>query len=367
MTSFRNNNDKIAVYINECRRMGIEVLPPDVNESFANFTVVEEGIRFGLAAVKNVGYKAVRAIVRERKENGPYRSLRDICERVDARKLNRRALESLIKAGALGSLGARRSQMLTVLEKTLKAAQTLQRKRRQGQVTFFDDASDDGPLGAREEELPDLEEFPDERLLSMEKETLGLYLSGHPLDEFEAYLRPQIDHSFSELPNLPDGVEITVGGLIREVKRVTTKRGSSMAFVELEDFDGEGEVLLFPDRLRENRDEIEEGRVVVVEGQVSWRDEEVNVEAQKVRAVEKKPVVVIQISAPRRSSQGENYDILYRIKDVLSQKSGDSPVYLAFSGSERAVLTAPQMWVEWDESLSQELKKLSGVLSCRAL
>ena len=183
LTCEMDNNDKILRYMNECREMGIDVLPPDINESNRDFTVSQKKIRFGLAAVKNVGGAAIDSVISTRKEAGHFSSLFDFCEQIDLRKTNRKVIESLIKCGAFDATGAHRSQMVEVLDKTIEQSQRIQKDRLSKQTNMFDlFGSGEGPAGNRENAFPVIPEWPQEELLAHEKESLGFYISEHPLN-----------------------------------------------------------------------------------------------------------------------------------------------------------------------------------------
>ncbi|MBX6377172.1 MAG: DNA polymerase III subunit alpha, partial [Clostridia bacterium] len=218
LTSVMDASDKVAEYVQECRRLNIAVLPPDVNASEARFAVEGGAIRFGLAAVKNVGVAAVEAIVAERRRGGPFRSLQDFCERLDSPHLNRRALESLVKAGAFDRLGERREVLLEALDLVLRVAQEVRARRASGQVSLFDLAGDGAAAVAAYPPLPDVEPVPETRRLAWEKEVLGLYLSGHPLAERAHLLEGQVDLPVSGLAERPEGSEVRVGGLLTGVR-----------------------------------------------------------------------------------------------------------------------------------------------------
>jgi DNA polymerase-3 subunit alpha len=278
LTSVMGSTDKVAEYVVECRRLGVPVLPPDVNESQADFTVVEGGIRFGLAAVKNVGQGAIESIVAARRAEGPFRSLADFARRVDLRLCNRRALESLVKAGAFDSLGARRAQLMAALDDVLKRVQQSQRRGGQGQVSLFGGEPDEAvPVP-----LPAVEEYPRRQLLAMEKEVLGLYLSGHPLesvaDRLQAAALP-----IAQLGERSDGDRVTVGGIVAAVRRTATRRKEPMAFVTLEDLASQVDVVVFPAIYERYREMIAPDALLLVTGKVSWKDEQVTLVADDLR------------------------------------------------------------------------------------
>ncbi len=266
--------DSTALYIAEARRLGIAVLPPDINESRADFTDLVDGsgsgtIRVGLGAVKNVGAGAVEAILASRESGGPVLGLADFCQRVDLRICNRRAIESLIRAGAFDSLGKERASLLEGLEGAMKVAQQAARGRSAGRRSIFDVAGQAPPPVP--EELPDVPEFSSRERLAQEKEVLGLYISGHPLEALAEPLRLYTD-SIQSLEDHYDGDRVTVGGMVSSVRRTTTRKGDPMAFLGLEDLTGQTEIVLFPDLYAKvDKDFLAADRIVMVRGKVSWR------------------------------------------------------------------------------------------------
>jgi DNA polymerase-3 subunit alpha len=279
-----NKKDSAALYIAEARRLGIEVLPPDVNSSRADFTDLADPqgtpgrpgtIRVGLGAVKNVGTAAVESIIAAREQGGPFRSLTDFCQRVDLRVCNKRAIESLIKAGAFDSLGVPRARLLAGLEDCMRAAQARAKQRARGQHSLLDLL---GPAAGAAEEavrdrLPEVPEFDRKELLAQEKEVLGLYISGHPLEPLAEDLRMRT-HSIQSLQDRLDGDRCTIGGIVTALRRTTTRKGEPMAFLSVEDLTGQTEVVLFPKLYAQvDRDLIQPDRIVLVRGRVSWRGE----------------------------------------------------------------------------------------------
>ncbi len=369
LTSVADNSDKVAEYIRECVRMGLPVLPPDVNESRAEFAVVGGRIRFGLAAVKNVGLAAVESIIGARERGGPFRSLADFLLRVDTRTVNRRAVESLIKAGALDALGAKRAQLLEVLETAMQRVQEAQASRSAGQVSLFDalgGASGPAPVPVAEVPLPPVAEFPPNRLLAMEKEVLGLYLSGHPLAGREAELAARASTAVSDLKDLPEGEKVCVAGLVMAARRVMTRNGEQMAFVTLEDLSGQVEVVLFPRTLARCRDLVREDGLVVVSGRVSWRDEQVTVVAEEVTALRGEGAAETAAAAEEVQAlflrvRGEaGPDLFARIKEVLSSYPGTVPVYLWIAAARKAILADRRYWIKPQAALLGHLEALLG-------
>ncbi|HEY3316193.1 MAG TPA: DNA polymerase III subunit alpha, partial [Bacillota bacterium] len=282
LSSVGAGSPRMADYTAECTRLGLTILPPDVNHSGPGFEVDPSGkaVRFGLRAVKNVGEGAAESVVATRQEGGPFRSLRDFCERVDSRVINKRVGESLIKAGAFGSLGIRRSQLMATLDEAVEGAQETQRRRQEGQLSFFDletdlgeapgpIAGDDATFAHRQDVLPDLDEFPIPTILAMEKEVLGLYLSGHPLAQYENELRERASTTSTRLAELPEGSPVVIGGLVSATRRVTTRKGEMMLFATLEDLTGAVEVVVFPRIFREARELLERDRAVLITGRTN--------------------------------------------------------------------------------------------------
>jgi DNA polymerase III subunit alpha len=278
ISSVMTTKDKVPFFVNRCEEMGIEVLPPDVNSSDHGFVVHGKSIRFGLDAVKNVGHAAVEAIIEARSAGGPFSSIWDFCERVDARAVNKRAVECLIKCGALDSTGDVRRGMLEVLSAAQASASKSQEDARRGQGSIFDlgDASPTGPspdpgdgLGAHRPEIP-ATEFDQRELLRLEKETLGTFLSAHPLSEVREALRERVDCSLAEVAAKEDGAWVTVGGIVSECKRVRTRSGAYVMFATLDDLEGRVE-LFVRDAAGQAAEQVELDRVILVRGRVDHK------------------------------------------------------------------------------------------------
>ncbi|HMJ72650.1 MAG TPA: DNA polymerase III subunit alpha, partial [Solirubrobacterales bacterium] len=277
ISSVMNTKDKMPLFVNRCAEMGIEVLPPDVNSSDHDFVVSEKAIRFGLDAVKNVGHAAVEAILRAREDGAELASIWDFCERVDARAVNKRAIECLVKCGALDSTGATRKGMLEALPAAQSAGQKAQEDAQLGQGSIFDfgeDAGGGGAARAQAHHRPPIStaEFDRAELLAMEKETLGTYLSSHPLTEVRDALRARVDCSLAELSNRADGSWVTVGGIVVECKKIRTKSGSQMMFATLDDIEGQVEMLVFKADQSESATVIAPDSIVVVRGRLDHKD-----------------------------------------------------------------------------------------------
>lgn len=283
LNSFLGNLDKIPLYIDECKKMNIPILQPDINKSFTKFTVDDGKIRIGLATVKNVGVAAVDSIVKQREQNGDFKSFVDFCERIQDENVNKKCIECLIKAGAFDNLGQTRSTLLASFEGIIDSINDLTKKNIRGQVTMFD-------LGGPKEELAEKKytfiekaEFSKKELLSMEKEMLGLYISGHPLDGIREAIAKQtnintLDMAQMKEPNSTtkwnDGMTVKYAGIIANVKRLYTKRNTEMAFVTVEDLYGTCDVVVFDACYQKNKNALLEDNIVIVEGRISIKDDD---------------------------------------------------------------------------------------------
>ncbi len=284
LTSVLDNSDKVAGYISECKDCGIALLPPDINRSEDRFTVEEGGIRFGLVAIKNIGRGFIQAVMRER-ERAPFESLTDFCQRMNGSDINKRAVENLIRSGAFDSLGARRSQLVKVYERIMDSVADQQRKNLEGQMDFFSMAMGmaDGTAPVKEIPLPDIPEFAAQELMNMEKETTGLYLSGHPMDQYRDRVRklgaPTIASVLEDFAQeggpvrFFDNQRITVCGVVTSSKTKTTKNNSLMAYVVVEDDTASMELLCFSRVLDTCGAWLKENQAVIVKGKLSVRDE----------------------------------------------------------------------------------------------
>jgi DNA polymerase-3 subunit alpha len=275
LTSVMGNSDKIGLYIEECRSLGLTILKPDVNRSVISFSPEPDGIRFGLLGIKNVGGGAIEKIIAGR-QTGPYRSLFDFCRRVSHQLVNRRVIESLIRAGAFDFTGTSRSRMLAGLGLILE--KTYQRSGQQDQLSLLDSFED-----VMEPELPALPEYSSRELLQQEKEYLGVFLSGHPLDEWRAKFQSNGVIPIADLEEEPDGKEVLIGGVVTGWRTINTKSGSVMAGFRLEDLTGTVEVVVFPKLYNEVKDGYLPEQVTVIKGRLEHQDEGVKVLAGQLR------------------------------------------------------------------------------------
>lgn len=271
MTSEMGNSDRIVFFIDECKRMGIDVLPPDVNTSTANFSVVEGKIRFGLGAIKNVGLGAIESIVKARESGGRFKTIYDFCSRIDLRQANRKVLESLIQAGAMDSLEGTRLQLYNAVDAAISYAASLADAAARRQASLFGDAEDSAEL------LPSLPEVGDWEIsekLTREKEVLGFYVSGHPLDPYRNEIQAFSTISLGRLEDLRDGQQVCVCGMVTAVKTHFDRRKRPMAFFSIENFTGQIEILAFSDAYQNYRELIQQDNIIVVKGKISCREEE---------------------------------------------------------------------------------------------
>ena len=276
ISSVMDTKDKVPFFVNQAETMGIEILPPDVNQSDHEFMVVDGNIRFGLDAVKGVGYAAVEAIKRAREEAGPFSSLWDFCERVDCRAVNKKAIEALIKCGAFGSTGASRKGMLEVLESAQGAGQKAQLDAQIGQGSIFDlggfgDAGPDRAFAPSHPPIP-LDEYDRPDLLAIEKESIGLYITEHPLKRVREALRMKADCSCAQVGDQRDGDWVKVGGMITESKKIRTRTGTSMMFATLDDLDGAIEIVVFEKALDAVEKLLATDAIVIVRGRVDHKE-----------------------------------------------------------------------------------------------
>jgi DNA polymerase-3 subunit alpha len=348
ISSVMNTKDKVPFFVNRCEEMGIDVLPPDVNSSDHSFVVSEKAIRFGLDAVKNVGHAAVEAILRAREET-PIASIWDFCERVDSRAVNKRAIECLVKCGALDSTGATRRGMLEALPAAQSAGQKAQEDAQMGQGSIFDfgDESGAGAHATQAHHRPPIsaEEFERGELLAFEKETLGTYLSSHPLTEVRGALRARVDCGLAELANKQDGSWVTVGGIVTECKKIRTKSGNQMMFATLDDVEGQVEMLVFKADQAESATVIQPDSIVLVRGRLDHKDRgETKLVVQEAERFEpdaeeisSAPAVASPPSGPFKVEVAEaaySDALIEEIKAVLEHHKGPEEVRLALVGGD---------------------------------
>ncbi|HEX9949651.1 MAG TPA: DNA polymerase III subunit alpha [Thermodesulfobacteriota bacterium] len=359
LTCDMDNTDKVMRNVAECREKAIEILPPDINESEWGFTVSGGKIRYGLGAVKNVGMGAVEEIVRLRKEGKRIASLFDFCESVDLRKVNRRVIESFIKAGAFDSLGARRSQLMLVLEEALEQGQARQKERRGGQSALFDGLQSP----PRHTQQPAIEEWPENQLLSFEKEVLGFYLTSHPLIRYQGDIRELTTTDTEALADMANGTQVSIGGLVAEVKEISTKKGDQMAFLSLEDMKGKIEVIIFPDLFRTVRPYLKVDVPLLIRGVLDKGEERYKVKASSVVPLDEAKKERISKVHFRLRTPGLSKEQLLRLREILEENKGGCEALLHLivpPQSEVIMALSPALTVEPSERMRQSVEGLFG-------
>ena len=352
LTSIMDKTDKIPVYIQLCRQMGIKILPPDINSSAATFGIEDGAIRFGLAAVRNVGENAIVSMERVRAEGGKFRSLVDFCARVDMRAVNKRALESLIKCGAFDSIGTERNQLLASLDAAMQDAARRQRDVLSGQGGLFgEETMDEVQQIAVSADVPP--STARERL-TWEKDATGFYITGHPLDDYSDTLSALL--SIGEIPNTvrKDRQLVRIGGILTSTKRFTTKKGDTMLFAELEDFSGKIEVTVFPRVFYAHVSALEPDVIIVVEGRVDTTGEEPKLLAEEIwRMNEYRSsfYLIPQTNVDRRT-------LWTAMQEIFAAHPGDHPVYVQSEGRWRRL--GETYWIDGSKEAQSALTRLMG-------
>jgi DNA polymerase-3 subunit alpha len=363
LTSVKSNKDQTAVYLNECRQLGIAVLVPDVNESESDFAVRDGSIRFGLSAVRNVGEGLVEHIVAARDTDGPYSTFFDYCERVDPQALNKRTIESLIKAGAYDSVGHPRQGLLHVYEQIVDHTLARRRERDAGIMSLFGDGDDQSADVSGFDErvsVPDTE-FAKRERLAHEKEMLGLYVSEHPLMGAERGLRRHAECTLTELKELREGEMRVVGGVVTALTRRYTKRGDLMATFVLEDLGAALEVMVFPKTMTSYGHILHEDAIVCVKGRLDMRDDDPKIIAMEVT----QPELVIDGGPPVRlrvRRDALTNEKVEQLKEILHAHPGDSPVFVHLEGADRTTVLqlADDFLVDSYNGLYADLRVLLG-------
>ncbi|MEA3338792.1 MAG: OB-fold nucleic acid binding domain-containing protein, partial [Chloroflexota bacterium] len=397
----RHNTEKIGLLIAECRRMEIEVLPPDINSSGLDFTIEEQEqtnnattIRFGMGAIKNVGEGPVETILDARQEEGPFRNLDDFCRRVDLRQVNRRALESLIKVGVLRSFGTR-SQLLPIADRIVGLSGGLHHARDVGQMSLFGEATG-VRLAAEETLLPPLSqtpEVPQKEILAWEKDLVGVYVSEHPLTQVQIKLQDTVTACAGALDEETSGQQVVIAGMVQRVRRHTTKKGNEMAFVTLEDLQGTCDVVVFPRVWKQTKHLWQPERILVMGGKVDAgrRDEpnllcnwakppdEITVAAKTKRAPATRPSPpppapppasrprTVRVTLTRSEEQTQDVQKLHQIHSLLTGNRGrDRFVIHLIGGANGAVeLAFPNDMTRYSAELEQKLTAIVGARAVR--
>ena len=375
LTSVLDNTDKVIEYSGECARLGIKVLPPDVNISNGGFTADNGKIRFGLNAVKNVGRNLIERVVEERKEK-PYSSLYDFCKRMHGTELNRRAVECLIKAGAFDSMGVNRHSLVEAVDGIIKSVESDSRRNLDGQLDLFSLMSGGTQSTSKDVyEIRHLEEYSHTELLQQEKEVSGLYLSGHPLDEYREQSAKFATHSIKALTGEEahglDNAHVRIVCTIVKSRMMTTKSNSLMAFTSVEDLTGTMEVIVFPKVLEVFRDAIRENAVVVIEGRLSVREDE----PSKLMAESISPIEGYDPKHPQANRPDRMRDAAQRLYIRLPSRScpqyakvvnlleifdGDMPVIFYLEDTKQKLAAPRRLYTSGHPLFFQELRRLVG-------
>lgn len=372
LNSMMGSSEKVAHYINFAESQGIQVLPPNINESYSKFTVKGDKIRFGLAAIKNVGINVVDSIVEARNSKGKFESITDFINKIDLSAINKRAVESLIKAGALDDFKIFRSKLLAVHEKLMDSMASERKRNIDGQISLFG-LTEDEDFKAPEVMYPNIKEFAKNNLLAMEKEMTGLYLSGHPLDEYAKSLKVMtsttiqkiydckeahnegIDH---EEYSIHDEDKVVVGGIITEVTQKVTRNNQIMAFIKIEDLSATIEVIVFPKTLDRVRNLITADAFVIIKGRVSMKeDEAVKIICETMEPLEK-------VDSSKVYVRVDNLDMARATKpklmEICNEYAGNTPLYV-FTANDRKNYRMPRnMWVNLSSDIFLELEKVFG-------
>lgn len=360
LNSESNNTDKVVDYVKECEAMGIKVLPPDINESIKTFSVKDaKTVRYGLLAVKNVGSTAIDSIVENRGDG--YKSLFDLCERVDLRLVNRKVVESLIKCGACDQFAGFRSQKMAILERALELGSKSQKEKECGQVSFFDMGDNGGGFNIDAEILPDIKEWEQNRILSFEKDVLGFYLSGHPLMHYLVEMKEFTNVSTNNLNRSADGEAVKLVGIIEAVKLTNTRRTNErMAIIQVEDIDGRVEVVIFPSDYPKLADYLREGEVVFLKGVVSVRDDERKIIATEMLHIGEVYGAIKDIHV---DLSGLDEKSLLSLRNKLQSTPGQVPVYLQMNTNTHKsvqIKVGQQLHVSPNERMMNDIKQIVG-------
>ena len=367
LTGVLDNANKIASYVSDCVHMGIKVLPPSVNESSEGFTVSEQGIRFGLLAIKNLGKGAIKLILKEQSLS-KFSSLYDFCKRVKGKDINKRAIESLIKSGALDNMGANRRQMLTVFEGIIEEIANEGKNNIVGQVGFFD--LPDGAKSNNAVNLPNVSEFLPKEKLRMEKEATGLYLSGHPLYEYSEEISKNSYDTFSDILNekYNDGDTVEIIAIINTVRLKSTKSNQTMAFVYAEDLGAMFEMLVFPSTFENYSYMLKEGNIIKASVRLNYREDEVpKLVCLKVSVVESGSDLINGENKKKSKRAG----LYLKVNDIESAEykksekfirvfNGRTPVYVYLEGAKKLFRLPKDLFVDVNDVLIRELKKQLG-------
>ena len=357
LTLERKDTDRLTVLLDECRRMGIRVMPPDINQSTLNFTPTDEGIRYGLAAIKNVGEGAAQSVVDTRIADGPFTTLFEFCERIDLRAVNRRVVESLIAAGALDSLEGHRAQKMEALESAFKAASKAQEAREKGQISLFDGG---GSSELERWDLPEVAEWSEREKLAKERDLLGFYISSHPLKPYARDLK-HFARPLSEIEGQRNGASLRVGGLVEEVRKLFDRRGNPFAFVTLKDLKGTGDIAFFAEAFANHQQLLVEGETILVEGRVCERNGRLSLQADRALPLKSARAELTQSVILSLSYQKVGDPLLSRLRRLCERHMGDCELWLQLkNGDEQKKIRSKTIRVDPCDDLLRGIEELIG-------
>ncbi|MGW8312148.1 MAG: DNA polymerase III subunit alpha [Desulfuromonadales bacterium] len=362
LTEDMENTDKVIKNINEIRNMGISILPPDINESSRDFTVHSNDIRFGLGAVKGVGGAAVEAIVEARAE-GPFESLHSFCERVDLRRVNKRVVEALIKCGAFDSLQKKRAQFMAALEEAMEYGQKFQREKESGQESLFGSDQIVTQNGHAYGQLPDLEEWPENVLLTNEKEAIGFYITGHPLARHSDAIRRFSTCDTAGLSERADKEEVSICGIVTGIKLLNTRKGDRMAFVTLEDLSGFVEMVVFPETYTQAAELLNSEQALLVKGSVDVGEDACKILVNEVLALKEVQERLTRMVHFRLTTPGLEERQLRSLKEIMTRYRGecDAMIHLVVPNRSETVISLPEeLRLQASDELMDDVEKLFG-------
>ncbi len=380
LNSIMGISEKVAHYINFAESLGIQVLPPDINESYSRFTVKGDTIRFGMAAIKNVGGNVVDSIVKARANKGRFESLVDFVNKMDVSTINKRAVECLIKAGALDSFKVYRSKMLAVHEKLIDSISSDKKRNIDGQMSLFGATEE---LKNPEVNYPNIKEFDKKNLLAMEKEMTGLYITGHPLDDYAKSLKMQTTTEIAKIFSVHETLEenlnqdvsdtnmfekndiimdndrVILGGILSSVKQKVTRNNTIMAFLNLEDLTGTIEVIVFPKTLEKVKNLCVTDSMVIIKGRISLKeDEPPKLLCESVEPLEKINSSKIYL---RAENEIEAKQINLKLKEIIrEEQKGDTPIYLVAMKERQKFRVQRDRWVSLESDIVEVLKEILG-------
>ena len=363
LTSETENTDKLSLYTNECRRMDIKILPPDINHSLANFMVEKNKILFALGAIKNVGKAAISSILRVREKEGYFSSIFDFYRRVNPKTVNKRMIESLIKSGAFDCLEGSRAQNLAVIDQAAEKAAQIQQDRERGQLSFLE-TLEKRESGPGSEKFPAIEQASKETKLAWEKELLGIYISGHPLEKYRKRISRYAAHSIKDLSEMRDDEKIRIVGIINSLTSKNDRKGKRMGFFTLEDLDSQIEILVFSSLYEKRSSYIEEGKLVLIKGRLDAASDPPKVIAEEITLFSKIKDTAHNLHIDIKQEE-LNETKLLRLKELLSSHKGKHALYLHLnlSQDEEVIIRSKTMKMGFSDSLISEVEDLIGTHS----